>query len=119
MGLFGNVFKKIVKGIKSSGAIGRVIKGAKALGSRAVKGLKAVASKIRSKFQNPFGRKSAKGFSEGDPINFVDKNPVRDFVGNSKLLRGASRGAKKARLTKIASDRAMGKRIGLLTDLQL
>jgi len=119
MGLFGNVFKKIVKGVKSSGTIGRVIKGAKALGSRAVKGLKAVATKIRSKFQNPFGRKTARGFTEGDPINFVDKNPVRDFVGNSKLLRGASRGAKKARLTKIASDRAMGKRIGLLTDLQL
>ena len=40
MGLFGNVFKKIVKGVKSSGMIGRVIKGAKALGSRVVKGVK-------------------------------------------------------------------------------
>jgi len=119
MGLFGNVFKKIVKGIKSSGAIGRVVKGAKALGSRVVKGVKAVATKIRSKFQNPFGKKTARGFSEGDPINFVDKNPVRDFVGSGKLLRGGSRGGKTARLSRIASDRAMNKRIGLLTDLQL
>jgi len=119
MGLFGNIFKKVVKGVKSSGAIGRVIKGAKALSSRVVKGVKAVASKIRSKIQNPFGKKTARGFSEGDPINFVDKNPVRDFVGSGKLLRGASRAGKKARLSKIASDRAMGKRIGLLTDLQL
>ena len=119
MGLFGGIFKKVVKGIKSSGAIGRVIKGSKDLGSRVVKGVKAVASKIKSKIQNPFGRKTAKGFTEGDPINFVDKNPVTDFVGSGKLLKGVSKAGKKARLSKIASDRAMGKRIGLLTDLQL
>ena len=119
MGLFGNIFKKVVKGVKSSGMIGRAIKGAKSLGSRVVKGVKALGTKIRSKFQNPFGKKTARGFTEGDPINFIDKNPVTDFVGSGKLLKESVKAGKKAKLSKIASDRAMGKRIGLLTDLQL
>ena len=112
-------FKKIVKGVKSSGMLGRAIKGLKTVGSKIVKGVKSVASKIRSKIQNPFGKKSAKGFTEGDPINFIDKNPVRDFVGSGKLLKESVKAGKKARLSKIASDRAMGKKIGLLTDLEL
>ena len=119
MGLFSNVFKKIVKGVKSSGMLGRAIKGLKTVGSKIVKGVKSVASKIRSKIQNPFGKKTAKGFTEGDPINFIDKNPVRDFVGSGKLLKESVKAGKKARLSKIASDRAMGKKIGLLTDLEL